>query len=278
MYSITRFGSIQLSSYNTKYTSDPVAADESGLIPYANGVWDSYGNDRAAVKFPQPLSYRAILYQPTTVALRDELAALRAAVGTRARLYRTDVASGAVQWCVARLMAAPQETSYEQRGYIEISLSFLQMTHWHGFLHGAGWAFDDGSLFDDALTFDQVSPITINTSPKSLTISNDGNLPVDDVVVTILAASSISQVILTAPNIELIWDGVISAGNALVIDAAAWSIKNDGENAYNNLTFGSQHRLAELLRFEPGSTTLYVGLIGGGSTSTISVVFSDRVA
>ena len=76
---------------------------------------------------------------------------------------------------------------------------------------------------------------TINGTPNTCAL---GNAPVSDWVLTITATTnSITDITITLGPNTLTWTGTISAGQALVIDASAYTVKNNGVDALS--TYGS---------------------------------------
>lgn len=77
---------------------------------------------------------------------------------------------------------------------------------------------------------------TISGTPNACAL---GNAPVDDWILTITATTnSITDITVTLGAYTLVWTGTIAAGQALVIDAAAYTVKNNGVNAITTYTGG----------------------------------------
>jgi len=64
-------------------------------------------------------------------------------------------------------------------------------------------------------------------------------------------------------------------GTDLVIDCGARTVTNNGVEAYDELTLGAGHVVAEWLRLPPGNTTVAVTRTGGDNTSAIEIAFDD---
>lgn len=72
---------------------------------------------------------------------------------------------------------------------------------------------------------------TINGTPNSIDL---GTAPVSDWVLTITATGgSVIDVTITLGPFTLVWTGTIATTKALVIDASAFTVKNDGVTAYS---------------------------------------------
>lgn len=77
---------------------------------------------------------------------------------------------------------------------------------------------------------------TINGTPNALAL---GSAPVSDWVLTITATTnSITDITITLGTHTLTWLGTIAASKALVIDAGACTVKNDGVNAIGTYAGG----------------------------------------
>ena len=275
-YTITRFGSITLPVGLTNYTLSPVPAQLS-IVQTTAGAYNNNGSGRQKQAFPHSVSYKCTVTEDTLAANRAVLDTLRAAVGTQGRLYRTADDDGTIHYCTAILIAEPHERPYGNRMYIhELELSFQQMGPWRGAAHGVGWTLDSGVLLDNARNLDETPPTTMTSSPEILTITNAGNLPVDDARVIVTAGSSdIDHVYLTSELVELRWVGTLEAGTALEIDAGAFSVTNAGSDAYAGFTIQPDHSIEGLLQIPEGNSLLAVYFGGGGTDSTVAVIFND---
>ena len=228
MYTIEHFGDITLPRYMTTYTLSPVTG-RANLIETTAGVFDNDGAARNLPVFPFPLSYKCIVYEDVYAANRAPLDALRAAVGTRARLYRRANDDNTTQYCIARLSANPHERPYTQPGYFEITLDFQQMSPWLGIEHGVVWRFDSGEIFDGGRTFDESPPIALTTVVTPITLTNGGNLPCHDMVIEVKSgATPLTSLTITSEttNQGLHWSGTLYPSGELRIDTAAWSVLN----------------------------------------------------
>lgn len=278
MYAITQFGTITLPTYNTEWPLEPLPA-RLLFVETTGGAFDNDGDGRNRQTLPFALRYQAVVSEDTYNNNRGVLDTLRAAVGTRAKLYRTALDNNAQQFCTARLSAMPHTWPFEQRGYFVISLDFQQLSPWNGAVHGVGWFFDAGIVLDNARTLDETPPTTLNTSPKSITIANAGNLPVDNVQFILTAGSAnITTFSLSGPDWGFSWSGILVAGSTLTIDTGAFSVLNAGGNDYANFTLATNHKVEKWVSFTPGNNTFSVAKVGGSTNSTLAAVFYDRWA
>lgn len=275
MYTLSRFGSITLPTSNTSYTSSPVPAQLS-FVQTTSGVFDNDGDGRNRQVFPLLLSYKAAVTEDTIVANRTILDALRAAVGTRARLYRYADNDNSIHYCIARASGMPHDRPFIMRSHQEFELNFSQLTPWVGTIHGTGWVFDSGILFDAARTLDEVPPTTLNTNPKTIVVANNGNLPATDIQFTVTTGSTtITAFQIDGPSFSFRWAGSLLAGQSVTVDAGAAMVLKNGSDNYNAFTFGSGHALDRWAMLQPGNNNITVYLSGGGTNSTISIIYND---
>lgn len=275
MYTINRFGSLSLSLFNNNYTLSPVPV-KTRLVSTLGGVFDNDGTARSAQQYPFGLSYDCVVAETVYNDNRATLDALRAAVGTRARLYRTAENDATIQHCTARLVDMPHDRPYRMRGYFEIGLKFLQLTPWNGSDHAA-WRFDDGYEFDDALEFDPDAYTITFASGQTQTVVNGGNLPVTDVILTVKTdANPLTNIAWYVPyTIDLAWRSTVPANSTLIIDCGAKSVTLNGVNRYANLSFGAAHILEEWFVLQPGNNTVQIAATGTKTGATWGVQFKD---
>lgn len=269
-YTFERFGTITLPEYNREISAAPAAASLR-IVATVAGAFDADGSGRSGQQFPHPLTLDAIVSEDDSGDQRTALDALRAAVGTRAYLYRRADDDAAVHRALCRLASMTQDRKYDQRrAYQPIRLQFQQLAGWQG--QATSWTLDDGELFDDGLDLDSSDYYAaISSSPSSQAVTNGGNLPVSAVIITINAGSgTVTNPIITAPNMDLRWSGAIPAGQSLVIDAGALSVLLNGADAYGGLYFGGTHTIENWIELAAGASvvTLTVGgMLTGASWS-----------
>ena len=279
MYSITRFGSVTLPVYNTEYGLNPLPADQSGIVAVGAGIYDSSGAERTAFKFPQPITYKCVAYQSTLGSLSTTIDALRALVGQRSFLYRTANDDATVQQCAARLVDIQMPRVRENVYHFEMTLNFMQLGPWQGNSHN-DWRFDSGQIFDDGLVLDATDfHVSFSGLSASLTLTNNGNLAVEDAIITVIAGSgTITRVSVAGTGIDWLVDTTVSAGQSLVVDCGARSVQVNGSNAYRGFYLNSAHSVRNWLYLEPGSTTISITLVGTYTGAQVNVAFRDRWA
>ena len=274
MYVIDRFGAISLSQFNNEYTLSPVPA-VSSIVSTSAGLFDNDGTGRSRQQFPHAIQYDCVVAEDTYNNNRGTLDALRASVGTRSRLYRYGLDNAAVQSCVARLMSMPHSWPYEQRGYFKVSFNFQQLGPWQGSDH-ATWRFDDGYLFNAGLLFDpNTYKATISTTP-SQTVVNGGNLPVDDVILSLTTTvNALTAVAFSVAGYSLIYTGTIPALGTLVIDCGAKSVTVNGAPNYRGLALGPAHTSEHWMELQPGNNSVTASATGTTTGATWAVNFND---
>ena len=254
-YYLEKFGDIILPTSMTEETMDPLPA-RLRLVETTAGIFDADGIARTQQQFPQALTYRALVHSDSLAAQGAMLAALRAAVGTRATLTRRVEADLTQHTCDARLAAMPYVRKVDNDRYIEITLTFTQLSPWVGEEH----------------TESGLPGIDKN-------VVNYGNLPQTDVVITITAGTNIIiDPTFEGPGAVLTWEGTIPVGESLVIDSGARQVLLDGVDAYDGLTLDALHTLEGWFVLHPGNNVLLqVGTYAfDGANWTIT--FKDRWA
>lgn len=281
MYTITRFGTVTLPIYETEYTISPVPSDMSGLLPVGSNVFDGNGSDRAPLKFPAAIVYKCIAHESTLGATRVATDALRALVGRRDYLYRVADDDATVQQCLARLAGIDMPRGITNRIFFEMNFKFVQLAGWRGNSHG-DWRFDSGEIFDDGLTLDSSDfQGTFVAASHALVVTNAGNLPIQDAILTITAGSgTITSVAVAAVGASIDWrvNATLTPSATLVVDCATRSVTVNGDDAYRDFALGSGHRLRNWLYLEPGNTTIVATLTGTFTGAKVSISFRDAWA
>jgi hypothetical protein len=282
-YALERFGSLTLPTYN------PVIGVGTGkavlqLLPLPGGsVFDVLGDEQADVGLER-IKARYRLVASSGTDLQSDFNDIKALIGKRDKLYRRQ-ADDEVEWIYARLEDVIAKRSFKDfTNTLDIDLIFAKISeNWNGESHGAVWYLDAGEYFDTGLYFDVTGEITLDVSPKSITVNNGGNADVKNCILTITAGSAA----ITALEIErrdsgdtttfehLDYNGTIAIGDSLVIDCGAFTIENDGVDDYDNLDLGSSHQTDDWFNLIPGNNTIRVTKTGGSTDSTILFTFSD---
>ena len=257
-YWITAFGSTTLSTSQPVQSTGPGEAALGLVELLGGGVHDPHGADQAPVRLPYTIRVEATLLGDAA-AMRTALYTLRAQVGQRAALYRiSDDPALPDEWILARLRRLEVTRRVENYVHLPVSLDFEALEHpWHG---------ADATVND-----------VLDAAPTNVVCANGDNARVDDAVITITAAgSNITVLKITVAGVTALeWAGVLGVGTDLVIDCGARTVTNNGVEAYDELTLGAGHVVAEWLRLPPGNTTVAVTRTGGDNTSAIEIAFDD---
>jgi len=121
------------------------------------------------------------------------------------------------------------------------------------------------------------------TTPISPEINNAGDAVQRDITITITAAGT-DITVLGISNAEaghvsdFHFTGTIAVGKSLVIDTEAWSVLNDGADAWDDLAFQGGHAIDGFLRFKGGNNTINLHRTGGSNDSTYEFAFYDAFA
>jgi hypothetical protein len=249
----------------------------------SGGVYDYFSTD-AAPTGGTIIRHRGAIMSTTAATLRTEFDEWRAMVGTRARLVRLMDDDDRQIWINARLMEIDADRALEDT-WLDLDFEFQQIDPiWHGVHRGEGWVLDSGEVLDDGLQLDDSGARTLSASPITLTWHNHGNMTVKNPVITVTAGSAN----ITALQVERLgtgaiaavedWDytGTITAGQSLVVDCGAWSVKNNGSDDWDNFAFDSVNHLSEeMINMPPGDVAIKFTFTGGDVDSTVVVAYDD---
>ena len=197
---------------------------------------------------------RNILVDSGQLAMRRNLANLKAQEGTRQRLYRRREDDSVITWKLARLLKVGYVREVEDAGVVARVETVFEtaMAAWRA---------------NTAITFSAVTP-------AGLAISNNSQVTVNDAILTVTAAGgATSNVAISGPGIDLNWAGSLPIGQTLTIDAGLQTVRIGGADRYSGLTRGAGHTQAGWLPIAPGPSTITVISQGG---DTISISFYEQ--
>lgn len=264
-FKITSFAGVSLPTYDPSYDllTDRLNAE---LIALPHGTYDPIGAQRARSTGGE-IIVEATATGNTASALQTTLDGLRALRGQRGSLVM-ELADGTTRSRQARCLEIRTERIFRGGEHMHL----YQPVRFVFGLLGAGW---NGASNSD--------PTTIDTSPKSATITNDGNVDQADVTITVTAGSAdITNVRIqnttTDYECDLQYADTIVAGKSLVIDCGALSVENDGSDDYVNFSFGATHAVDDWMRLAPGNNSMTYTLTGGDINSVIAMTFYDLYA
>ncbi len=239
-YQITKFGSVTLPIYSGDNDLNFGQIQERFVDLPGGGSFDAWGSERAAIQ-RNPNQRGGEIVAASPADFRTQFNTLRALIGVRDKLWR-EWDDGTLEWTYARLVAGGASRQSGNILDLAVDLSFVQVSpSWYG---------DTAS----STTTDLVS------SPQTIVESNGGNADVANAIITITAPGTLSTPI-TSITIAIsaissfTWSGSLAAGDVLVIDCGAWSIKKNGVAAWN-VSFDSSHTINGMLVLAPGSNSI----------------------
>jgi hypothetical protein len=278
---VIQFGDLVLPNYDPQINLGTGQALSALVELPGGGVFDQYGDEDRPMR-PMKFTKRAVIHDENRSTLQDLFDALKAYAGKKESISLLSLdgdeeyrwAEGSVE-----VIDGPRRPGDMYTQDVEINW-LIDRPLWHGALR-AGWYFDDGYYLDDGLYFDESNSTTLDASPKTVTANNGGNATVEDAIITVTAGSApitalkIERQVSGTTYEELDFTGTIATGKALVIDVGAWSVLNDGVDAFNDLAMGSDHKSECLLKLLPGDNTIIVTITGGSTDSTIAFAYYD---
>lgn len=184
-----KFGNMEIPPVNRK---EDISSHEakSGIIETAGGYIDSYGTYSAVTAKSIEIEFDVCDDRWQTVD--EKVEAWKALVGKKDKLYRR--VGDQTQWAYARLMSLGANTDYEGHwGICNVKLGFeiISPSWWGGSIEPWKWGYisEDNRHFDAGLHYDQGNVYTINipnsNTPANITLVNDGNTFVKDMVMTL---------------------------------------------------------------------------------------------
>jgi hypothetical protein len=281
MYILDLFGSIVLPVGSPRHTAGTVSSQQRLIKTLGGGVYDGAGTAKLAPELPFQLVYDCKIVGNTAAGLRTRLDELREMRGAEDRLWRKTIDNDARQWATARLMGVDYTTeARHSHGLFQpLSLTFQIKTLWQGILHGAPWYLNTGKYLNSGLYLNMHDRYALNTTPKSLTITNGGNTFTDDVTLTLEAgATPVTGLTVTVGACHLVYSGTVAATKSLVIDCspARMSVLNDGVADWTHLDLGYSHASEAWFRLVKGANTVVVTRTGGGTDTYLTIDFSDQ--
>jgi hypothetical protein len=281
MYWLTHFGTTALPQYDAAFSIGPAPADVATVGLIGGGVFDAYGTGVARQRFPLQMRYACSVVNPSESAARAEINALKALIGTRAKLWRTEAGAAIPgrQWCWARLFDVNDSMLAKMTMWsVPVAMSFTILGPWKGLQHRAPWTFDAGFYFDEGLAFDSDELTVLTSNPQTVVVDNNGNMPVRDPVIWVTTRDVVpitSLTIAIAGETEFVYTGSLAENKRLVIDCENKSVTNDGVGDWQHLNLTGNHYIADWLVLQPGNNNVVVTRTGGSSLSTIEFRYSD---
>jgi hypothetical protein len=273
MYRLIRFGVVSLEECNQV---DDVGSGETPLSYLSLPEGGALDNFSGTTKHPGLVDrlVARTLTASTPSALTQKYMTLLALRGRRDKLHRSLV-SGENQWMYARLVALVAQRHYERAQFgrlqeIEMRMA-CQETYWRGEAV-LDWLLDDGFFLDEGLNLDAAVSCPLTASPVAIEVSlgtGPGRAPVRSILirVTAPATGALSNITIARADGEtLVFGGSVAASKVLQIDTGTMQVKNDGVDAYDDLTLSPTADMAAWFTLLPGDnqiTVTYTGNTGG---------------
>lgn len=277
MYTLEKFGTLTLPTARPALTVGAPPVQSAITAVSAGGGYDGLGTAQSRAK-PFTIVHNCALYSTASqTAIQTQLDAIKAVMGTRGRLYRR-MPDNSLHWITARLVSLDATRTIDNQNYLDVSLTFQVSEYpWHGLRHGDGWVLDAGEFFDTGLAFDESGLTVPMPTSGTVTVTNGGNATVRNAIITVTAVgTNITEITLTkSGETDLKYDGTITAGQSLVINCGAYSVKNNGVDDYANFSRETNHVIAEWLNLSAGANTIGTTRTGGNASSSITFTFDD---
>lgn len=276
-YHLYRFGASELLARLNN--SEDIGTGQARIeaIDFANGgSYDQLGKEQA-VRGGYRVKTQGQIVATDASDLVTQYNTLRSYLGKRERLYRK-LDTGDLQWAWARLENIESTREVKNRLYLEIDLTFFLFSPlWNGTINGT-WRLDTGEVLDDTLDLDTTLIEVLDSTTKSIVLTNDGNAMQRNFEFAITAkATPITEIqIVKVGETDFTWTGTIAVNTQLVIDFGAMSIRNNGVDAYNGFVLsGANHLIDDWLRLSPGNNTIEVTRTGGSNDSELAISYFD---
>ena len=238
MYTIYEFCGVALPQQRPSQYHGVGQLDNSNQYPLPDGgMYDGFGTEQQHLQGASISVNGAISTRDQSASdLESQERTLRALLGQRGNLWRRWDVSGSVEWCDARLMNIDSTRIIDNIAYVDLVFTFQQFSRsWYTDYINSVILYDLGSSEDDLTTCGAESDPT----PITFTGSSDyGGDDQPNIIFTITAGTAdITDLIITNPvtGHSMEYDGVILAGNTLVIDCGALTVENNGVGDYVHL-------------------------------------------
>lgn len=274
-YTLTEFASVALP---TMMPIEDVGSGKAMTRPLQSPgkLFDPLRADRAVIGKGQ-IDRQSLIHSTTEAVRVSEYKTLRGLLGVRGRLHRQQDGEATSEWVVARLVQATSRRSVKDYNHCEIRMIFEKYSpYWRDQAPVGEWYLNDGEVLNDGLVLDsEETTFTLDVSPKTLAVTNDGNAILIGLKFHLVAGSAnITALKIATDETEIDYTGTIAAGQGLLIDCGARSVLNNGSNDRANFSLGSGHIINEWFRLHPGESPVTITITGGSTDSTISFGYS----
>jgi hypothetical protein len=268
-YKLETFGTYTLPNYDPENDLGAGDPNLSTIDLPGGGAFDALGSDPAPIG-AYDLMKRCTAYNEDVAALKADFYNLRSWYGKRDKLYRRIFSDNSLEWAYARFkrMRGTRKPG-DKFGYqLELIFEVLSPT-WSGAVHS--------HLFTKA---------QIAAASGVISLTNAGNVNQDDVIITVTGSgSNITGVVAKKTSAsgstiynDLTWTGVLAAGQQLVIDCGAYTVKKQGDPAaYDTFALGAGHQADQWFRLWASANRIEVAITGGDNAATIKFDYYDAL-
>lgn len=189
-YLLTRFDDVDLPMLEATQNIGTGRADSPRTRLPSGGAYRMNGTDRAR-RGETTVRATGQIVGTTLAQVEAGYVALRGLWGRYAKLYRKGDGTGADQWVWAECVDVPLDRE-RRRLWMPVDMTFVvDSAFWHGTTHGVGATWGDPLVtWGSGYTWGDVADLyTLDTSPKTIISTNEGNYPVDDAVLTVTAGA-----------------------------------------------------------------------------------------
>ncbi len=236
---------VTLPAYNQTDDISPAPPQFNWISLPGGGTYDAWESDQAPGG-RQTLSKRCTLAADSRAGLQTALDNLKAPNGKRGKLYML-MHDAATRGRWARFGLKGDWPSLQPL-WADVNLSFESADAlWRGTAHN--------------------ETTELTTTPQTIVATNNGNANVSNAIVTLAipptAINPITSltVALTSAT-EFRYAATLTAGDSLVIDCGAKSVKLNGSHSYSNFNLTANHARSDWLVLLPGNNNLAVTLAG----------------
>ena len=244
------------------------ARDDTLRLP-GGGLYDPYGSARSPLDGPA-LSKRGKLVGESEADLHLKHMALRARIGERDKLWRR-FSDGTRQWCWARLLRVPITAEPKHRRFLEVEMRFQVLSPaWYA---ETETVLSTSEFLQDSRPFLLTLGVGRNAGTQTLFILNRGTLPITRVVIALTSGTgTISHWSLnnTATGHLLSWSGELEAGEQMVVDTGAGTVRKNGADAYD-ANFNRPATKANWMELKPGGNEILFSVTDSGNDSELAL-------
>lgn len=220
----------------------------SDVVATAGGWHFAYGSGLV------PLGVHRVAHRGIySASVQANVDALMGKLGGRGSLWRIRQADSAVQWKTARLLSCRWERDVAQSQHAALVSEWDAVGYWKS----------------------SSQSTTSRSSTGTLTPTGGGKARVFDAVITFTASSTGTKTIRmqdSVAGIDWTFSASVTNGQVVTIDCGAFSVLNNGSNAYSSFTLNAGHASDFWCVIMPGSNTFTFTLTGAG---TVQIAWYD---